>query len=62
MHDSNEKDEKKQDMNEEKGTVDNAGLNMNGHIIILIRKLAKKLPIKEMLYITVTWQELLLQH
>lgn len=34
MHDSNEKDEKKSDMNEEKGTVDNAGLNMNGHIII----------------------------
>lgn len=34
MHDGNEKDEKKSDMNEDKGTIDNAGLNMNGHIII----------------------------
>jgi hypothetical protein len=34
MHDSNEKDEKKQDMNEKTGEIDNASLSMNGHIII----------------------------
>ena len=34
MQDSNEKDDKKAEMNEENGTIDNAGLSMNGHIII----------------------------
>ena len=34
MHDSNEKDEKKQDMNEKTGEIDNASLSMNGNTAI----------------------------